>query len=92
MKISGNAKIIIGLHLVSRGSFIFGIAFGWIIKADLISGEQTRLNVGKTVFHFVSRGSSILGSKCRGLKQAGKREDLLTRVSTAETITFSILV
>ena len=39
MKISGNAKIIIGLHLVS-GSFSFGIAFGCIIIADLISGEQ----------------------------------------------------
>jgi len=61
MKISGNAKIIIGLHLVSRGSFSFGIAFGCII-ADLISGEQTGLNVGKTAFHFVSRGSSSLGS------------------------------
>ena len=62
MKVTGNAKIIIGLHLVSRGSFSFGIAFGCIIIADLISGEQTGLNVGKTVFHFVSRGSSSLGS------------------------------
>ena len=48
--------------LISRGSFSFGIAFGCIIIADLISGEQTELNVGKTVFHFVSRGSSCLGS------------------------------
>ena len=59
---SGNAEIIIGLHLiVSRGSFSLGIAFGWIIIADLC-GEQTGLNFGKTVIQFVSRDSSSLGS------------------------------
>ena len=61
MKVNGKAKIIIGLHLVSHGSFSFGIVFGCIIIADLISAEQTGLNVGKIVFHFVSRGSSSLG-------------------------------
>ena len=35
---------------------------GCIIIPDLISGEQTGLNVGKTVFHFFSRDSSSLGS------------------------------
>ena len=64
---SGNAKIIIGLHFVSRDNFCLGTAFGWIITslADLnsdICGDQTESNFGKTVLHFVTRDSSSLGS------------------------------
>ena len=38
------------------------VVSGWIIIADLISGEQTGLNFDKTLLHFVSLDSSSLGS------------------------------